>query len=365
MPSKKSLFAGGVFVILTLALTSLQAQWKMQDSHSSAGLRGIHAVDGSVAWATGTEGTILRTQDAGAHWQRCTPPAGAEKLDFRGVWAWDSQNAIILSSGPGDLSRVYATTDGCAHWTEEARNSEKGGFWDALVFQGHDFGPLGDSKTGVLIGDPINGRFDTRVRLSGRGWLVDETACAAREGEVAFAASNSATFAFGSRRFITVTGGKGGPRALLSPLLAYNGTRKDCLAVKLPLTGGSESSGAFSVGFRDLKHGVVVGGDYKKPDDASGTAAWSADGGRHWTAARMPPHGYRSAAAWYPEAKVWIAVGTNGSDVSRDDGKTWQRLDDGKWNAVSPPFAVGPGGRIGRLQIESVKPTHEPSTDHR
>jgi hypothetical protein len=35
--------------------------------------------------------------------------------------------------------------------------------------------------------------------------------------------------------------------------------------------------------------------------------------------------------------------------MSRDDGKTWERLDDGNWNAVSLPFVVGPDGRIGRL----------------
>jgi hypothetical protein len=42
-------------------------------------------------------------------------------------------------------------------------------------------------------------------------------------------------------------------------------------------------------------------------------------------------------------------VGTNGSDISRDDGKTWQPLDDGNWNALSLPFVVGPDGRIARL----------------
>ena len=61
--------------------------------------------------------------------------------------------------------------------------------------------------------------------------------------------------------------------------------------------------------------------------------------------------------AWYPEANVWVAVGTNGSDISHDDGKTWERLDDGKWNAISPPFAVGPEGSIGRLRADLLKGT--------
>jgi len=326
------------------------AQWQMQDSHSTASLRGIHAANDSVAWASGSEGTILRTGDGGLHWQRCATPPGAEKLDFRGVWAWDTENAVVLSSGPGELSRVYKTTDGCAHWTEEAQNHDPQGFWDALVFE--------DEETGVLIGDPLKGHFETLVMISGPGWVADEKACPARDGEAGFAASNSALFVFGPRRYVIATGGKAGPRVLLSPLLAYNDSNKECLATSVPLAAGNESSGAFSISFRDLKHGVVVGGDYKKPDLAAGTAAWTADGGHRWTAPSKPPHGYRSAVAWYPDANVWVAVGTNGSDISRDDGKTWQVLDDGKWNAVSPPFAVGPGGQIGKLPAESlsVKP---------
>ena len=62
-----------------------------------------------------------------------------------------------------------------------------------------------------------------------------------------------------------------------------------------------------------------------------------------------PPHGYRSAVQWSDVAQAWIAAGTNGSDISRDDGHTWQPLDNGNWNALSLPFVVGPDGRIGRM----------------
>jgi photosystem II stability/assembly factor-like uncharacterized protein len=337
-----------------------RAQWQMQDSHTTASLRGIHAVGNSVAWTTGTDGTILRTQDGGAHWKRCATPAGAEKLDFRGVWAWSPDVAMALSSGPGELSRLYLTNDGCSHWTEETRNTDKGGFWDVIAFKRAS--GL-QARTGIVVGDPVKGRFATFIVVPERGWLADGNSCVARDGEAGFAASNSSGVVFGTGRYIIVTGGKGGPRALLSPLLAYNDSNKDCLGVELPLAGGSESAGAFSVAFRDLKHGVVVGGDYKKPEETTGTAAWTDDGGRHWSAASKPPHGYRSAVAWYVEANVWIAVGTSGSDVSRDDGKTWERLDNGKWNAVSPPFAVGPGGRIGRLHLDALKPAQSVSAE--
>jgi len=94
---------------------------------------------------------------------------------------------------------------------------------------------------------------------------------------------------------------------------------------------------------------IAVGGDYEEPNQSAGTAAFSKDEGKSWVAAVKPPHGYRSSVAWSEERKAWIAAGTNGSDISRDDGKTWEWLDDGNWNALSLPFVVGPKGRIGRL----------------
>ena len=208
-------------VILSLALlvsTNAFAQWEPQKSGTTANLRGLHAVSDSVAWAGGSEGTVLRTEDGGVRWQSCATPSGAEKLDFRGVWAWDAKTAMVLSSGPGEQSRVYETKDGCSHWTEMIRNSDKDGFWDAMTFQAGDFGMSGDERTGVLIGDPLHNRFYTMTMIFGHGWFNDDASCAARPGEAAFAASDTSAFVFGSRRYILVTGGIAGTRALLSAI---------------------------------------------------------------------------------------------------------------------------------------------------
>jgi hypothetical protein len=101
---------------------------------------------------------------------------------------------------------------------------------------------------------------------------------------------------------------------------------------------------------------VAVGGTYDHSDNATRTAAFSIDGGQHWTASATPPHGFRSAVQWSADLIAWITVGTNGSDISRDDGKTWQPLDNGNWNALSLPFVVGPNGRIARLYRAALPP---------
>ena len=116
---------------LLLAATA-HAQWSIQQSNTTADLRGIDNVGKGIAWASGTNGTVLRTEDAGYLWQRCTIPPNAEHLDFRGIQAFDANTAIVMSSGPGDQSRLYKTTDSCQTWTLVITNLDKDGFWDSI-----------------------------------------------------------------------------------------------------------------------------------------------------------------------------------------------------------------------------------------
>src|ERR1700740_2679310 len=106
-------------IAMSQAQPESHAPWVIQDSGTMASLRGIDSADGTVAWASGTGGTVLRTTDGGAHWQKCTTP-DAERdgaaLDFRGVQAWDAQSAIGMASGPGEKSRLSQTNHGCNSW---------------------------------------------------------------------------------------------------------------------------------------------------------------------------------------------------------------------------------------------------------
>jgi photosystem II stability/assembly factor-like uncharacterized protein len=318
--------------------------WQLQASNTTANFRGIHAVGNGVAWASGTSGTVLRTEDGGYLWQTCTVPPGAGKLDFRSVWGWDADTAVVMSSGPGDQSRIYKTADGCHSWKLLSSNPDKNGFWDGIQFR--------DQKRGVLLGDPVDGRFVVEITEDG-GNTWDHTSALGPSvngnSQAAFAASNSSLALGNSTPIIHfVTGGTGGSK-LYSSSRAQDGATVDWTAISIPIVSGTESSGVFSLALRQGDHGVAVGGDYKKPDEGKGTAAWTADGGQHWAAATKPPHGYRSAVAWDQGNAAWITAGTNGTDVSYDNGRTWQPLDYGNWNALSLPWVVGPNGRIGKL----------------
>ena len=355
-------------LILLFALTTAaHAQWDIQTSSTTADLRGIANVGGGIAWASGSNGTVLRTEDGGTLWQHCTTPPGAEKLDFRGVQAFDANTAIVMSSGPGDLSRLYKTTDGCQTWTLIFTNPDKDGFWDALVVR---------KGFGLLIGDPVANRFQIygaedaalekweRIGESSslRSFRFDLDAY---PGETLFAASNSVLLGSPTRGFVFVSGGTLGSKFSLA---SWQSQKPDgdasymSFKSSIPIARG-DTSGAFSLGtanqsMTNFGQLVAVGGNYVMPDEKHDTSAWSKDGGQHWKASKTPPHGYRSAVAYDVPTKTWITVGPNGTDISTDDGRNWRALKpspgqapdaDQKWNALSLPFVVGPKGRIGVL----------------
>jgi hypothetical protein len=188
-----------------------------------------------------------------------------------------------------------------------------------------------------------------------------------------FAASNSILVGDEASTLRFVTGGDKGAyfystKWHLHALFDY--ATASFMTKRLPLTSGA-SAGALSFAadhdcnLRPICSLVVVGGDYKKPDDPIGTSAWSTDNGDHWKVAATPPHGYRSSVAYDATTKTWITVGPNGTDISHDDGRNWTALKptaqdppdaDKNWDALSLPFVVGPNGRIGKLRPEALKP---------
>jgi photosystem II stability/assembly factor-like uncharacterized protein len=354
-------------LLATLTLTTAaHPQWDIQSSGTTADLRGIDSLGKGIAWASGSNGTVLRTEDGGYLWQHCTTPSDAEHLDFRGIQAFDANTAIVMSSGKGDLSRLYKTTDGCQTWKLLFTNPDKDGFWDAYSAT-HD-------SLGLLVGDPLNGKFPL-------WWIVPtytrpdnfEEYVKARPNEAAFAASNTSLFVYGEL-FWLATGGQSGARIIRK--VSYGGDGIGWVTYPssdVPVGRHTDSSGVFSLMFAvvgnprpsAIKRGIAVGGDYLKPNDPTNTAAFTTDGGKTWKASTTPPHGYRSAVAYDPTTKTWITVGPNGTDISTDDGRNWRALHpappepsdaDKNWNALSLPFVVGPHGRIGLLNPTALKP---------
>jgi photosystem II stability/assembly factor-like uncharacterized protein len=373
-----------LILCVLFAATTANAQWEIQSAPTTADLRGIHALGKGIAWASGSDGTVLRTTDDGAHWQLCPTPPGAEKLDFRGIQAFDEKTAIVMSTGKGPLSRLYKTTDACQTWKLVFTNPDPDGSWDAIRFR-FDWvlNPTPNYGSGVLIGDPENGNY-VIYTTENRGdtwhpWGPLEVAKPARaqSGESIFSASNSAAISPGvNGLFSFVTGGCGGSRLFFAQLHSpFDASTWWAFTISNLHISSNATSGAFSVAARFPARGLfadlmVVGGDYAKPE-SPGTAVYIPNRvpirnlfSNPATRSEHPPHGFRSAVAYSPTTNTWITVGPNGTDISTDDGRNWRALRptpnepadaDRDWNALSLPFVVGPHGRIGKLRPEALK----------
>jgi len=339
--------------LVLLLVSSSRAQWVHQVSGTESRLRGISAVSDRVCWATGARGTVLRTTDGGATWQKKTVP-GAGDLDFRDVHAFDDRTAYILSIGAGELSRIDKTTDGGATWEISFRNNDPRGFLDAIAFW--------DRTHGIAQGDPVDGRFLILTTDDGGvSWHPGpaQGMPPALDGEGAFAASGTCLVVRGDRNAWFCTGGAKSARVFRSTDRGMSWIASDT-----PITAGSSSAGIFSLAFRDVSHGIAVGGDYKRPEEGGRIVARTRDGGRTWSLARgHGPSAFRSAAVYVPgtSSPTLVAAGPSGVDISNDDGETWMPLPGPGFHALdfaSPVagWAVGEGGRIARYRGELTWP---------
>lgn len=335
---KNTLFSAVVLIILSF---TANAQWQKQTVDTKASLRGLSVVNEKIVWASGTGGTFLRTIDGGKSWKVGKVP-GAEKLDFRDVEAFDAEKAYLLSIGNGESSRIYKTADGGATWNLQFKNTNPKAFFDAFAFW--------DKTHGIAMSDPVDGRYVLIATTDGENWkpLSDGKMPNVKTGEAAFAASGTCILTTGKNDVYLVSGGQAA-RVFRSENRGLSWTVSDT-----PIVSGTAGSGIFSIAMFDSKSGAIVGGNYEKPNEINNNLAFTSDGGKSWILEKGLS-GYRSGII-YVNSRLLFAVGSSGSDISIDGGKTWRNLDKENYNSVAAKgskavWAVGAGGLVSKFKI--------------
>jgi photosystem II stability/assembly factor-like uncharacterized protein len=328
-----------LWTIILLA-TSVYAQ-TTQNSHTTENLRGLSTPAPNIAWASGTQGTYLRTTDAGQTWLPAQVP-DADSLDFRDVEAFNADLAYLLAAGPGEKSRIYKTTDAGKTWSLQFTNQDPKGFFDCMAFW--------NPNHGIAVGDPVNNKFELiSTEDGGKTWkpMPQDKLPPAIPGEGAFAASGTCIAVQGKKNVWFVTGGKA------ARVFHSTDAGKIWTVTETPIAHGPDSAGIFSIAFRDSKHGVIAGGDYKQPDKDGLNLAITNDGGRTWQPAPISPQWYFSAVTFANNAAVF-ALGTTHTACADLTATKWQKIWDQNLNAasLSPTgelFAVGLKGLIVRF----------------
>ena len=150
------------------------AVWSVMTSGIDTDLRGLSVVapprgaaGAAVIWASGSSGVVLKSIDGGKNWERIAVPGG-EELDFRGVRAFSSAAAYAMSSGPGDKSKIFKTTDGGATWKMQFTDTRAAFFLDAIVCDGE--------IRCVALSDPVDGKFVIVRTTDGETWQIAPSA---------------------------------------------------------------------------------------------------------------------------------------------------------------------------------------------
>jgi photosystem II stability/assembly factor-like uncharacterized protein len=315
-------------------------RWTPTPTGVAARLRGISAVSDRVVWASGSAGTVIRTDNGGASWQTLSVPDG-QQLDFRDIDAVDDRTAYVLSIGSGDASRIYKTTDAGKTWVLQFRNDDAKAFYDAMAFR--------DARHGYALSDSVDGRLVIlKTANGGATWRrLTGGLPPALDGEGAYAASGT-NLAVRDRMVWLATSA--------ARVIRSTDDGRTWTAAATPLPTGT-SAGIFSIAFRDREHGLVVGGDYRKEHAAVDNAAVSADGGASWALVRGLG-GFRSAVAFIPSRRnIAVAVGPSGTDYSLDGGRTWRPIEGPGFHTVSAAprsgraWAAGETGTLARLDF--------------
>ena len=309
-------------------------------SGTKASLRGLSVVTDLLIWTSGSRGTVGRSIDGGKTWTWMTVP-GYEKRDFRDVEGFDKKTAVIMAvDTPADILK---TTNGGKTWKLVYENKTAGMFLDAMEFW--------NENVGIVVGDPINGRFfKARSFDGGDTWQAMPFAELPRAdtGEGCFASSGTNIRTLDSYEACFVSGG---PHSRLFI--------RD-KAIDLPIIQGTTSTGANSVAVKDHntlhggQHLIVVGGDFTKDTLQEKNCFLTTDGAKTWIRPTIPPHGYRSCVEFIGRHSV-LTCGTSGVDISDDDGMTWRLISTTGFHACRKAkkgkavFLSGGNGRIAKL----------------
>ncbi len=333
-----------LFSLLFIITVNLNAQTAIHflDSEHNISLRGLSVVNDDILWASGSNGTVVRSLDGGKNFQWITVK-GYEQKDFRDIEAFDANTAIIMAVAEPAI--ILKTKNGGRTWKKVFSNTTKEMFLDAMDFD--------EDGNGIVVGDPINQKiFAATSDDFGDNWRIlkdKHNNYSVTNGEAMFAASGTNVKITGMANWniLFVTGGA-------KSKLFLQG-----LPVDLLLKQGKDSQGANSVAVNIFTGKIIiVGGDFNNINSSTKNCQILTykNGQILSTFPQTQPKGYKSCVAFISNDNL-ICCGLSGIDISKNGGMNWQQISAESFHVCqrakkgSAVFLAGTNGRIAKLQL--------------
>jgi len=311
IPGNISLITLFLLLLSFSASKSQDIEFSYIDSKTDASFRALSVVDDLVVWVSGSNGWFGRSSDGGQTWE-FDQVSMFEEQDFRTIYAFDINNAIIANAG--SPAYILRTTDGGENWIPVYQDSQPQIFLDGIDFW--------DESEGIIYGDPIDSKMTLlKTRDAGFTWEIfsEDQKPEMANGEASFAASGTAIRCFNHSVLAIASGG------MKSRI--YYSTNKGVSweIIEVPILQGSPSTGIFSMAFKNENEFIVVGGDYLKENQSIDHVFTTSNAGKKWKSPSSPTSGYRECIE-YLSGDVFITTGPTGTELSKDNGDTWQLI---------------------------------------
>jgi photosystem II stability/assembly factor-like uncharacterized protein len=322
------------FLFFLLISLTANAQWKIQSIENKASFRAIDRLGADNIWVSGSKGSILKSTYGGTTWKNVCPNRFSD-FDFRGIAVLNKNEIIAISSGDGSEGKAFCikSTNGGLTWEVVLDKKEKGVFFDTIKFK--------DSKNGFILGDAIDSKpYLLQTKDGGLTWTRTQNLPDIMVGEASFAASNSCISIWKNSIWFNTQ----------NRIFHSKNSGKTWQVLETPFESG-QSLGIFGTFFFSKNKGIIVGGDYVHDKKPTLQYAFTQNGGNLWqTQSNYERNGLTECISKINDAQ-FISVGTIGTALSTDNGKTWIVKDQESFHVVSCKdnkcVAAGGNGRIG------------------
>ncbi len=308
------LLAFGIFCVLPLT-SHPQIGHKIAtvNTGTEALIIGLDVLNEQTIWASGTNATLLKSQDGGRNWQ-VYKYAIQDSLQFRAVKALSAEEALVMSAGEGSLTKIFkfSTTTG---WELLYQVTDANGFLDAIE--------LLPDGSGIAYGDAIDEQaFILKSDKNLNNWKRIKNTPEAAKGEGGFASSGT-NIAIGKNGQIWIGTGAGGA----ANVLYSTNFGESWIKQSTPMIQGTVA------GITAIRHHkstlFIAGGDLSVTNNYSQNLFISTDDGQSWLDLPQPVSKgafYGSAMASTKQGIIYLICGPAGADYLNPITKQWINL---------------------------------------